>query len=344
MESVGTRKRNIDFLKGILALFIITLHFDFPEFSIARKLFPVSVEMAVPMFLFISGYLGTLSFNKNGIDSFFAAYSHKFWFPKIKRIVFPFVLFFVAEQILFRVWKFYTVDIFEYGVLALLFDFLTGGKGQGSYYFPIMLQYVFVFPVIFFVIKKNGFKGLCGVFGINLLFEVLKQAYGMPEYEYRLLIFRYLYVIAAGCFAAFECDSKGDALYTIKKKPLVSTISFFLGLGFICLFCYTNYRPKIITLWASTSVLCCLYIVPLMSAYVKKVSIRFAPIELLGKASWHIFLFQMLYYVYYYSVASHPIDNLVLRYIGSVLICISGGVLFYFFEKGIFYVKTRVLR
>ena len=342
MELSEKRNRSVDLLKGILAIFIITLHFDFQSDSVVLKLFPFSLGMAVPMFLFLSGYLEAISFNNKKIETFSDAYSIKLLYAKLKRIIFPYAIFFVAEQILFRVWKIYSVGIFKYGILALMFDFLIGGIGQGSYYFPIIVQFIFLFPVIYFCIKKYGLKGLYGLFALNFFYEVLKQAYGMPHSEYRLLIFRYLFVISAGCFFALESVSEGNPAYAIKKKRLVMSVGFLLGFIFICLFCFTQYQPKIVTFWSTTSVLCCLYVVPIMALYMKKAKIVFAPLELIGKASWHIFLFQMLFYQYYYSTQSLLTENTGLRYRVCVLICVCGGVLFYLFEKGIYRVKIII--
>ena len=344
MKSGGSRIRNIDFLKGILAIFIVTLHFGFPEGFPIKVVFPYTVSMAVPMFMFISAYLSTVSFNRNGIETLADAYKRDFIIPKLLRIIFPFVIYFIAEQIMLRVWHIYTVGIFKYGIVALFFDFLTGGAGQGSYYFPVIIQFILLFPLIYFGIKKHGFKGLCTVFFINIGYEIIKQAYGMPDYEYRLLVFRYLFLIAAGCYVAFKHAEEVKETCNVGRKVALFLISIVCGAAFIYLFTYTAYEGKIITYWTSQSVFCCFYIIPLMALYVEKVHVKFAPLELVGKASWHIFLFQMLYYLYYYSRDSYIIESNGLRYLLSVLVCVTGGVLFYCFEKCFFKVKTLISR
>lgn len=333
MHCAGARNRSVDLLKGILAVFVITLHFNFPESVVKTYTYQFLVNKAVPMFIFVSGYVSALSYEKKGIRDFESAYGKDNLTGRLTRLLIPFALFFMAEQILFRVIGLYKVNIFEYGILALFFDFLTGGKGQGSYYIPIMIQFTFLFPVIYFCIKKRGFKGLVGMYAINLVFEVLKQAYGMPDLEYRLIVLRYLGLIAAGCYVALDgCADNREKFLKDSAKRFLWVIMFFVGLFFVWFFCFSGYRPKIFTMWSDTSMLPCMYIVPLMWLYVNKSDLKCRPFELMGKASWHIFLFQMLYYIYYYNTGTILRLNPGKGYLISVLVCVLGGVGFYLIQ------------
>jgi hypothetical protein len=59
----------------------------------------------------------------------------------------------------------------------MILQFLQGGIGQGSYYYPVMLQFTFVLLVIYFIFKEYREKGLlvCGL--ANLLYEILKTVF-----------------------------------------------------------------------------------------------------------------------------------------------------------------------
>ncbi len=284
------RNHFIDILKGILIIFVVVAHFSFTEEERQGMLFPFWIDMAVPCFMLISGYVSALSFQKREVTHFKVAYRLDILIPKILRFVVPFTIAFIAEWIVFRLFKVYIVGIRSYGILALVFDYLRGGKGQGSYYFPVMIQFIFLFPVIFFLIRKYNWKGLIYCFGLNVLYEILKTAYCMNETEYRLLLFRYMFVIAAGCYLAFANFEKSC------KEKVIALISITVGLFFIYLFSYTNYQPKIVTYWTNTSFLTCLFIIPILYFLIRQVNISFKPMEIIGKASFHIFLIQMIYY------------------------------------------------
>lgn len=311
-------------LKGILIIEVITLHFPLAESIRSEFIFPFWINFAVPSFLFFSGYVQSFSIERRKIQCMEEAYNKRFIIEKCIRFLLPYSIFFVFEQIFFRVIGIYTVGIVRYGLLALLFDYLTGGKGQGSYFVPIVIQMVFVFPLVYFRIKKHRFRGLIEIFLINLGYEVIKQAYGMNDAEYRLLIFRYLFIIGCGCYAALYDPEK-------KLKNILLTIgSMTVGILFIILFSYTSYgeHAKIFTYWQNTSLFTVLYLAPILFVIVKKCHIKCRPLEIVGKASFYIFLVQMAYYIYFHSEVGFQTAG-ISEYITSVLVCVAIGILFY---------------
>ena len=273
-----------------------------------------------------SGYVSSLSFQKRGIDKLEAAYRPISIVEKVIRYTVPYTIAFVAEWIVFRVFGLYTVGIRTYGILAVVMDYLSGGKGPGNYYFPIIIQFILIFPVIYFLIRKYDLAGLGYCFFANLTFEILKRAYGMNDTEYRLLVFRYLFIIAAGCYIAIGNIKKN------RKTVVLCTLCIMAGLTFIYLFSYTSYTPKIITYWSTTSFLVCLYVVPILGWLIRKVHWGFRPLEIIGKASFNIFLVQMIYY----NFANHIYDmipNRALQLIYNIINCVLVGVSFYYIEQ-----------
>ena len=103
--------------------------------------------------------------------------------------------------------------------------FLTGGTGPGSYYYPVMMQFVFVAPLIFCVIKKYEEKGVVLSFVANLFYEVLQRAYGMNEQCYRLLLFRYTFLIAFGCYLHLTEINSRDGILCIPSRNRISNIN-----------------------------------------------------------------------------------------------------------------------
>ena len=63
-----------------------------------------------------------------------------------------------------------------------------------------------------------------------------------------------------------------------------------------------------------------------------KCNIRCKVLELLGKASYNIFLVQMFYYCYVANVVYSVIHNRMLQLIINICICVLGGIIFYVIE------------
>lgn len=321
------RNRIVDVLKGLLILFVLITHTWITPETRLKFLFPFWIDMAVPAFMLLSGYVSALSLKRVGDHAVSYSYLPKTLCRKLLRFVVPFTIAFVADRILICIFGPKQILESPYGFFQCLLDYLSGGRGQGSYYFPVMVQFVFLFPVIYFVIKKYEFKGLLGCFGANLFFEILKLAYGMGEPEYRLLVFKYLSIIAVGTYVAI-----GDFQKYGKKKWLVLSIgSFAVGAFFIYLFSYTGYVPKILIYWKETSFVASLFIAPILGWAIGHIRFGFPPLELIGKASFHIFLVQMVYYNYIWEMYL-LIPNVLIHLLVSMANCVLVGVIFYYLE------------
>ncbi len=320
MQVVNIKKeRNgtLDVLKGICILFVVITHFSWDAKMRKMLLFPFWIDMAVPIFMFISGYVSNLSFQKKNI-SFSEAYSAKNICSKFIRYTLPFLIVFIVQQIVFVMlgesiaWR------------NLIIKFMQGGTGPGSYYYPIMIQFIFVFPMIYWIIRRYKFKGLiiCGV--VNLIFEIAKNAYLMNSDCYRLLIFRYIFIIAAGCFFSNDtCNLKA-------WKPICTLI----GMLYIILVSYTSHTPIIFTYWTGTSMIAAMFIVPITASVISK-KWRIPIFEIMGRASYNIYLVQMLYFSFYGRTFFGQITPSALKLVVSVLVCTVVGVVFYCIEDPI---------
>lgn len=304
---------SIDFIKGICILFVVVTHYSWQSTERLKLLFPFWIDMAVPIFMIISGFVYTKSFQKNQITTIDKAYTVNFIIGKVIRYSIPFIIAFLIEVIVFNM-----LGTLQHSVMGIFFSFLCGGFGQGSYYYPVMMQFVFYFPVIYAIIRKYDFKGLiiCGI--INFLYEILKSAYGMTEGCYRLLVFRYTLLIAYGCYVAM-----GN--YIRHKK--LSVFAFLIGIVYISACRYFDIVPPITNYWTGTSFWACLFIIPLSKPIIlNNCSNRF--VETLGRASYHIFLTQMVYYSLVYDLVPYRWVQLII----SIVACIVGGLVFYYIE------------
>lgn len=312
------RNSALDILKGICILCVIITHLEWTDAQRLRFAFPFWISMAVPVFLIITGYLYALSFERRGIHSFRAAYSPSNIIPKVIRYTFPFLFIFVAEY----VYKSLLIG-FNKSILAILSGFIKGGYGSGSYYYPLLLQFIILFPIVYFVIKKFLAKGCFFFLAVNILYEIVKYYGGMSEKTYRILIFRFLFVIAFGCYV-------GIKKLNIKKPLMI--VSSAVGIAYIIIALYLHKGPPFINYKIYVSVFNVLYILPIVLLFNK--GIKCKPIELIGKASYNIFLVQSLYYFVLAKTPGRFFElNMPLQILISIGICCAAGTLYYLVEK-----------
>ncbi len=314
----NTDKRNtiVDVIKGVLIVFVLFTHYAWMERQRNYFFFPYIIDMAVPVFLLLSGYLGALSFKRRKVETLSEAYTCKNIGHKVIRYTIPFLIV-VIWQIVDP-----NVIIDQKGFFNKLRWVLNGTIGQGSYFYPVLIQLVFVFPVLYFLIKRKGRRGLLVCLIINAIFEILKWSYLMNLECYRLLVFRYVFVIAAGIYAS-EYD----------MSVLQSIVMTVIGGVFIGLTRYEIYTPRIITFWTGTSFIAVMWIVPITIWIIRKIRFRFPPLEGFGKASYNIFLVQMVYYRSYRVKLIPRIKPWKLELLVGMLICLVVGYVFYRIES-----------
>jgi len=288
--------------------------------------------MAVPLFMLISGYVYTKSFLKNDIVSMDSAYNKKYFIKNFIRYTIPYIIMNFIEisvKIIIAVKNNKSINHLIKSSVGL---FLQGGDGPGSYYYPEMIQIMFLFPIIYLLVKKYDFKGVLVVASVTLLLEVMKYPYFVNEGQYRLLLFRYFMLLAFGAYFAF------------KKMQAKFWIFSVIGFSFIIIFKYTNYSPIIFKWWTGTSMFPALFIVPIFGFIAEK-NIKIFILEKIGKASYNIFLTQMAYYLIMYGKVKEEVENIYLNTFISTIICVIIGMVFYKIEYRITKkVTTKILR
>jgi len=215
----------------------------------------------------------------------------------------------------------------------LVKGFIVGGFGPGSYYYPMMIQFVFIYPVIYFIVKKFEYKGVLIAGLLNAVYELIQCAYNMNYGCYRLLIFRYLLLIAVGCYISYE---------KIKWNIPLMISSFLIGALFILNYSYREYEPRILTHWTKTSFVACLFIIPIAMIMIRKLGhVRCLPLEYIGKASYNIFLTQMVWYKFGFKIMKIYVTDRLSLLIFDLILCIAVGMIFYYLETPVTKIVNR---
>ena len=316
MNRKRERNHTIDIVKAFLIVLVLITHYGWTPEQRKNPVFPFVINMAIPCFMVITGYVYSQSLIKNDCKCIENAYNPVWFFRRILRYTIPFLVIVIWEVIDPR------INNSASGIFYLRW-FLDGATGPGSYYYPVMIQIVFLFPIIYFIIERKEEKGLLICLAGNAIFEVLRWSYFLNGECYRLLCFRYIFLIAAGVYIA-----KGYRFNGIQSIVLITA-----GTLFILATEYWGYTPIFITTWASTSFIASMIVVPFMAWILQKVKIQCAPIELIGRATYNIFLVQMVYYSGYYEILESKISIWQLHLITGIIICLVIGTIFYLIES-----------
>lgn len=311
-ENEKKRIEGIDLLKAVSIIFIIITHFDWQENERVTALFPFYIDIAVPIFMTITGFNFFESFERNQSSIF------KWQLKRLKRVLIPWIISLIVQIILLYI---------NYGSLKPYIKILiSGGVGPGGYYTIIILETIVVFPLLARLAKWN-----CGLLLVaNLAFEIVVAITDFPGTVYRFSIFRYLGFIGAGMYFA-----KNDIRnFSIATKKMILSCLLFIGIGFIWLLNYTSINFwGLFEQWRTTS----LPVLPLTLFYFLTITffvkLHITVVEIISKASFHIMLFQMTWYYFVFKIID--IDNRFLLLILSMASCLVGGILFYYMEKKI---------
>ncbi|MCR5545894.1 MAG: acyltransferase [Lachnospiraceae bacterium] len=315
----------LDYMKAICVMLVITTHVDWPMKQ--TPIFDYFINMAVPIFMIISGYnfamssqrtIGTWEGGRKGVKTL---YNINLMLKKLWRFIDPFLPICVVEIIILSI---------EGKNINLPRIFLEGAYGPGSYYVPLMIQLLVLFPILYVLAKKFPRAFLPLMAFATLLFEYYVVVSDMAKDDYRLLIGRYLFLIAFGCWFYMYPNIRLSYL-TLVCMLVVGVAYLFLNRqGFD--FYLFNY-------WGPTTFLTDFYIIPIVVILFRLFyhsTIPGWPGKLLveiGKASYHIFLVQMVYY--HFELGGPLFDLPLLAQVPiNIIINVTCGIAFFEAQRG----------
>lgn len=282
-ENKKQRIEFLDYMKAICVIMVIITHYEWSDKS--TPFFTMLINMAVPVFMIVSGYNFAMSNRKKADGSLRKMYAWNMIKPKLIRFLIPFFTVCLIEIVLLYM---------EDKNINPMRIFLLGAYGPGSYYVPIMLQLLIIFPIIYVLVEKNAKMGIIISGVANLVFEASIQWFEIDKYYYRLSIGRYLLLIAFGCYLYLHPEQR------VKRHQMI--LMFLLGLAYIVTVFEFDKEIPLFSYWKTTAMPVAFYIFPLIILLFRKFYHSRIPgifgslLTWIGKASYHIFLVQMVYY------------------------------------------------
>lgn len=302
-------------LDTIKCVMIFNVIFDHLPWQIEKNqvlIFPYFVKMAVPVFLLITAYLRTKKAEKE-------KFSLQSLLKESVHLLLPYLLV-IGFHIFWR--QIYTVERFS-SFTSFLKWFFSRAAGLGSYYVPVLLQVLFLFPLLISLFKKNKFLALFFCFVSNFLFEAIFYFFPILfnlnpypfQYLHRILCLRYLFVVGLGIFLAYEDLQSKFSVYR----------ALLLGAGgALMIFVHSFVNPFTwFYSWKATSFLCVPFAYALLFFAMKYgQTMKESIFSKLGQASYYIYLVQIIYFTLFMPLlekryAISMLTNAVLAFVFS---------------------------
>jgi len=314
------RNYNIDVLKAMAMFAVIFIH-CVPRDLLYATYSPYHIWQAVPVFLLLAGFNTANSYRKRDFERLAEFYNLSFMYGKIERLIFPFAAVWLGQMILYFIFK---------GGLSpreLSVSFITGGFGPGSYFVPIIVQATLLLPLIYMLMRKNLNVMTLVLLIVSLLLELACLWLDVSRDLYRIIVVRYIFALALGVWLAFNYNK-------ISYKWLVPLSG--LSVIYITGVNYFDLELIMEPVWLSQHAPAFFYTLLLTIVCLKAYRIKGTnPLSRImvhaGRASYHIFLTQMVYFWFIPNLfAGLPLY----MYLSiSVVLSFGFGILFFELEN-----------
>ena len=317
----------VDLLKGFAIISVILLH----TLSLDLLIITFSqfhIWQAVPFFFILMGFTSMLSFNHKKFK-FNNNYWRNYLKGRFRRIFIPFLITFFAS-VLFGIYngEYYIGYGYFIGVLPV--------SGPGNFFVTILFQYIFIAPFIYLLYQISPKLMLVTFFSIDILFQLIapnSSIFNNYPYLYSASIFRYFSAIALGFYISEDYIKNGSVKIMSEKNKFI-LIGLCVSIIYLFLSRFTQQPfPLFLEMWGSQNVLSFFYPLAIIIFILNHNFIKYAGSNIydivlkIGKASYHIFLVQILWFGFGLSfVKLITEDNLLIMgpiAIFSNIICVS---------------------
>ena len=287
---------SLDFVKGICILLVLVHHTTDTSFH-QDSYFYIWGYPAVPLFLLIQVFQTYKSgYEKKGIGL------GKTW----NRAIFPFI---IAEAFVYVCY--FALHPYCSWSERFLGSLYWGGKGPGCYYPWIYIQFAILLPLLRPIFRQFSRTHITAFFlCLSIGIELACSMFHVSEWLYRLLFFRYVFLIYLG----YEMVERGVALnaLTVLLSIVSVVLIYFFEVKDVDWSPWFYYSES----WKSFHWICYFYISYPLLFFLCKVFYKLPvngilenTICKLGRHSYAIYIFQLFYFV---NLASFVRDALTL--------------------------------
>ncbi len=304
----------LDVLKAIAIAFVVLDHSLTWDIKHAIG-GPFWERTSIPFFLLVMGFNMALSFKHSGATTLRELYSFEYFRKRIKRYVFPFMILYGIS--ILAGFYFGSLEFNQYSLIGWLPFW-----GPGNWFVPVLLSSILVFPAVYWAFTKSPKVTVLLCF----LSEIVLQLVMFVAAPQVLVDGSYTYTSAESAFLTtiirtnilFLLPAVGLGLWFSSGYDLKDKRNRFMALAFPLSFMYMfayqfyDFRFSIIEgtykyniIWGDYTFLVYPY-----SALIFLLAMKYLPskpqtmfhgfVSKVGKASYHIFLFQIYYFSIWY--------------------------------------------
>jgi hypothetical protein len=304
----------LDVLKAIAIAFVVLDHSLTWDIKHAIG-GPFWERTSIPFFLLVMGFNMGISFRYSGATTLRELYSREYFSKKVKRYVFPFILLYALS--ILAGFYFHSLEFNQYSLIGWLPFW-----GPGNWFIPVVLSSIFVFPAVYWAFTKSPKVTvlLCFLSEIFLQFIMFIAAplilvngsyvYFNAEAIFLTTVIRtnilfLLPAVAMGLWFSSGFDLKD-------KRNRFMAAAFPLSFVYLVAYQFFDFRFAIINgiyrynlIWGDYTFLVYPY-----SALIFLLAMKYLPstpqnrlhgfISKIGRATYHIFLFQIFYFSIWY--------------------------------------------
>lgn len=308
---------------------------------------PFWERTSIPFFLIIMGFNLGLSFKRSGAKSLKELYSRVYLNKKLTRYVGPFLVLYAASYLVGLYFNSLTWDAYSF-LLFLPFS------GPGNWFIPVLFTSVLVLPLVYWAYIRYPkitvllcflseiLLGLFLFFNVPLVWDGSAFTYFSYEAAFiattiRVTIPFYLPAVGLGLWFSDGWDIRS-------KRNRLMWIAFPLSVAYISAYHFLDFRVQIESggvinrlIWGDYTLLIYPY-----AAFFFLLALMYLPaspgnklsrfIARVGKASYHIYLFQDFYFSFWYNLTDighmgfeYPLLHLPF-YMVNIAICLIGGI------------------
>jgi peptidoglycan/LPS O-acetylase OafA/YrhL len=335
----------IDTVKSLAIISVIILH-TVSSALLTKSYAIFYVWQAVPVFLVVIGVNLSVSYSKYNLTSLKQYYSRNF-LHRCKRVLLVFFITLLVAWILCLIKGDYNI-----GWRSWLGVFPMGAPG--NYFLTIILELLFVAPLLVYFYRKNTVGTLVACILFNLAFELVSPYIPIDTYIYHSAFLRVLTFIALGLYLGKELVN--DRLSGVFRNRFIQAgILISVVYLAICTFCNWSF-PLFPEFEGTQNLLSAFYpfLIVLLILNVNldrfKNGVIFNFVTLIGKASYHIFLFQLLYFGLRFGSYGAGSLLIIKSILVNLAVTVSFGIAFYYAENYFWklvkriYANTRSLR
>lgn len=318
---------NIDLLKGYAIICVIITHSlsSASNTSLPYNLF--YIRQCIPIFFILMGVTLAITYTKKQYLTIDSMYTIEYFIKRGRRFLIPFIIIFIVMIVV----GYYNGGAY-FGIDTLLGHMPI--PAPGGYFIALIFEFSLIGPIIYYFYRRHPASTLTMLLLSDFLFELSAQHWGL----YGSCIIRYFWCIGLGLWISDDLLKIGKInLLNRKYWPLYILLPIAVwylidGLN------VAQPIPFLNTAWGTQNFLSASFalfiVVLLLNLDLSKFknTILYNRLRYVGKSSYHIYLFQMLFFGMNYSYTVYNV-NIYISFIFNITLCCVFGVTFYWIEN-----------